>query len=255
MSNQYDILLNPISFYDTLFWNIITVTEYPTMYEFEKNDPQKYNLWCKFINQKFGNDKLNEENYHIIAPLYPEFSKIISISYATVEMESNGQMNRKLKVISENTEKEIIMKFVDVLDYYHNLSITNQQKYDMVMCGYDLISFDIPHLVKKFIKYNKNNENGKKIPKLIKKYLQGKSWDQNIVNIKTAFNFNSYNYNNSFDSIINMFDIKQAPLTIEFDKLSTYYWSDQNNQTQLIEKTNANIVNSCLQFFNILRNL
>lgn len=248
-------LLNRTTIYNTLFWSLITVSEYPNLERFKNTNPSKYNQWVKFVSTKYGEDKVTDENYLKYSQLYPEFSKLLSAAYATIESD-NGQIKRKFKIISEKEEYNTIAKFTDVLDYYYNVGHNTTPKFDYVMAGYDLTNYDIPTYLKKFMHYY-NKDNNREIPMLIKYYMIARPWESNTLNIKNIYKFNSNQQITDFDVMAKYINLKQPEDLIGDHNLSSYYWNNINSDPEgTMKRINfklTNTLNTCIQFVNNFR--
>lgn len=255
MNTGFELLFNRIIIYDTLFWGLKTVSEYPNLETLKIEDEKKYNLWVEFIKKNFGEHNITDANYHTYAPLYGEFSKIISIGYATIEI-NNNKINRKFKIISENNEKETINKFLDVFSHYESIGNSTNPKFEFTMCGYDIINYDIPVFIKRFLKYFIDEEN-KRIPNMLKNYLSSKPWNSNIINIKTLYNMNSSLPFMNFDIMVNNMELKQAENLINTSDISKYYWEnierDHKTTIKNINYSLGNLINTNIQFMNKFR--
>jgi hypothetical protein len=105
--------------------------------------------------------------YEKNAPYYPELNKIIAITYATVYVE-DGKLKRYMKKIVNDDEFIVLLTFMDEL---YRLSSEGKQSTPNVfpiLCGHNIISHDIPLLMKKFIYYHDRFETNNKIPLILK---------------------------------------------------------------------------------------
>ncbi|MFW6243346.1 MAG: hypothetical protein ACOC2W_04235 [bacterium] len=256
MNISYDLLFNPAVIYDTLFWGIQTVSEYPNLEDFKLKDEKKYNQWCEFVHQKFGANELTNDNYLKYSKLYAEFSKVLSFCYATIE-NKNNEISRKLKIISEDTEKENIVKILDVLNYFDSMGNSASPKFEFTMCGLNLINYDIPILSKKIINLN-GFDNNKTLPSIIKSYLTSKPWNSNIIDVKSSYNMNANMPYVDFDTMCDFMGLKQGDNVIKQD-ISKYYWENIDNDPETTMKNInynlANIINVNIQFVNRFRHI
>ena len=254
---EFQNLFNRTTIYDTLFWGTLSVSEYPNLETFKQENNKKYNQWVNFVEKKFGEDKITDENYLTYSPIYPEFSKLISIVYATIENE-NSEIKRNFKIISENTEFETITKFADVLDYYNNLGNNMSPKTNFTMSGYDLINHDIPTFYKKFIHYY-NKDNNRSIPTLIKQYLVMNMWNSDIMSVKNLYKAQSNTQLMDIDIMSEYLNLKQANNLLENNNISKYYWDNiKINPKDTMKRMNfqlTNTINTCIQFVNNFRYL
>jgi hypothetical protein len=257
MNNGFDLLFNNVIIYDTLFWGVKTVTEHPNLTNFKLENEEKYNLWSEFVVKNFGVENLTDENYLKFAPLYPEFSKIIAIGYATIENKDN-KINRNLKIISEKTEIEILKKFNDVLEYYDNIGKSTNPRFEFVMCGYNLINYDIPVYLKKYAKYFSDDQDTR-LSYMMKSYLSSKPWNSNIIDINSVYTMNSSLPFVGFKAMVETFNLKQADNVLSFEETSKYYWEnieqDEKNTMKKINLQLGNQINTNIQFVNKFRTI
>ena len=54
---EFQNLFNRTTIYNTLFWGLITVSEYPNLETFKQSNSTKYNQWAKFVSTKHGEIK------------------------------------------------------------------------------------------------------------------------------------------------------------------------------------------------------
>lgn len=257
MNNGYNLLFNNAIIYDTLFWDLTTVSEYPNLTNFKLENEDKYNIWCDFIRYNFGEEKLTDENYLKYAPLYAEFSKIVAIGYATIE-NKEGSINRNLKIISNKSEKETLSKFNDVLKYYDSIGNSTNPKFEFTMCGYDLVNYSIPNYIKKYSKYFSDDEEIR-LSNMIKSYLISKPWNSNIINIKDISNLNSSLPTTGLDCMALNFNLKQVDNVLKISETSKYYWENiEKDPAQTIKKINlqlGNLINTNIQLVNKYRTI
>lgn len=249
---SYKLLFNKVNIYDTLFFSIKSVAKYPSLEVMKNTNYDMYVRWLNFVED--FKSELTDKHYHKYAPFYPEFSEVISIVYATVENENN-QLKRNFKIIEGVDEKEIINKFADTLNYFENLGNSATPKYQHILCGYNIVDYDIPYFTKKFIHYNSGMN--KQLPRFIKNHLMSQPWNSSVIAIRDMYNFNSRKMFSNQEIMYNYFDIKQAKNVINDDNFSYEYWSDKLTHNganiQLFHKHTSNIINSCIQYVNKIR--
>lgn len=237
-------LSNKELLYNTLFINVVTISEYPNLIALKGCDCSKYyNLeqYCIEKNINIG----NYCNYNIHK--VPEYAQIVGISYATFS-NVDGSPKRELKFISGD-EKTILKEFAAVLDYY-----VTQYSYNI--CGLNLYDFELPMLFKKFIKYSLQTQNEIKIPAIIKNYSSTISTSEFIDIFKNW----SLDYKEpvSISTLCGDLDLKVQEGVYEPYKISSEYWNldgNQQGQMKLIKINSQNYVNLCCQYINKLREI
>lgn len=91
------------------------------------------NAWINHYHEDSGFDT-PEESFKHLAGLYPEFGKVICISFAYFNTDGTVSMNS----ISGKDELKILTSFSKVLTALHSR--------DFCLCGCNIIGFDIPFL-------------------------------------------------------------------------------------------------------------
>ncbi len=251
MNYQSDIF-NKAAIYDMLFFNVKTVLEYPNLDELEKNKPDMYENWKILMTEKFNSStsttmaKLYEE----YAINYPEYSKIITISYGKIYMNDvAGKVDRILKKITGFDEAIILETFFDVL--------TN-------MPDVTLVSFngnkDLQTLVKRFLYRRAEVNTIKTLPSVLKKALNAKPWESGNIDINYVWKFNSYEINLPALSVMSDFlGLKKNTELMTDQELSKYYWTNIDEKTdetlKFVELQSINNTNLLIQFINEIRNI
>jgi hypothetical protein len=249
MNYQNDIF-NGAAIYNMLFFNVKTVLEYPTLDLLQTHKPEMYKNWILLMGDKFNNLNLSmEQLYSEYGILYPEYTKIVCITYGKVFLnETEGKMDRTFKKITGLKESIILETFFDELNG--------------IDTGTTLCSFngnkDIQLLVKRFIYLRSELSLIKKIPSLIKETLNGKPWENNIVDVNSIWKFNTYESNlPTFSIITDFLQLKRNVEMLSDNDLSKYYWNNidehQDETMKFIELQSINNTNMMIQLLNELR--
>jgi predicted PolB exonuclease-like 3'-5' exonuclease len=127
-----------------LFFDLETVGGYPTVSEFEKNNPGLYNIFVKYQDwfyKKFPEDagKSLSEIYESRAALVPEFAKIVVASFAFISPDGTIQK----QTFAMDDEKELLTNVIGLLN--------KVQKLNFYLCGHNIKGFDIPMLSKRMM--------------------------------------------------------------------------------------------------------
>jgi len=261
---MYEIVFNKASIYEMLFINVETVLMFSTIENLKNENNELFNLWKNTLKFKYNIDyDSNDEQTNITlykkyAPYNHEFCKIIAITYANVFFEE-GKINRVFKKIVSDNEMIIIEQFFDVLNEISSDGNLSSPKYFPILCGYNIINFDIPLLIKKHIKY-RNSINNKTIPLILKNILYSKPWDSKVIDVINIWKFNGYDFNTSLEYISDLMKLKKNVNILPKEEISEYYWKhyDDNPQKEMIDflvLQSAVKTNILIQFINELRQL
>lgn len=167
----------------TLFIDIETVPRYKTVEEFEKAEPIVYKVWKERYYKGgnslpgMGGDKaLEEEFYRGTGGLYAETNQVVCISAGKI-------VNGEAKIVSfgGGDEKRVVTQFHVALE-----ASKKDGKFDLIG-GHNIQGFDLPILIKKFIKY------GLKVPEYLYLHKQ-KPWETIVLDTMQIFKFGGTNF-------------------------------------------------------------
>jgi len=243
-----NILLNKSSINSLVFIEFITVTQYPDINVFLKEDPIGHELWYKSYSDNEENKIYSpNEFYHRKSAFNPIFSKIVA---------SSAGMYTK-----DNHEKPVIKKFFASTEH-ELLSMISTSFYKMyesekILSGFNLINYHIPFFAKRFfagsnfnkiIVKNKEGENSyASFPALVLEQMISKPWEIKALDLMQISKFGSF-YNSSFEQLIYHYGV-DVKLTMNKEFISEYYWSKVNSKTNILE-LNEEMSNICSEYNN-----
>jgi hypothetical protein len=255
----FDTVFNTVSMYDMLFFNIKSVLEYPTLMKLKEEKPIMFERWKYISINKYmmvditdvdGNFTSNEawdEIYLKNAVHYVEFCKIVAISYGTVSS-VDGKPERFFKSIKNNDEATVIETFMKVL---HD---TSEEKNFPTLCGYNIIAYEIPFLLKRYL-INSSKFEKQEIPLIIKRQLSAKPWESGIVDVANVYKFNGAT-STPLLLISDSLGLKRNVDLVDSNELSQYYWKnvDELDKTlDWISLQSLTQINIIVQLINKLR--
>lgn len=171
----------------TLFLDIETVPRYKTIAEFKKEEPIVYKVW----QERYSKDEIGipetsiaykEEQerrelfYRGAGGLYTETNQVVCISAGKIV-----EGEAKLVSYASDHEKEVISAFHSMMEY------SKKEGKFQLLGGHNIQGFDIPILIKKFIKY------GLKVPEFLYLHKQ-KPWETCILDTMQMFKFGGTNF-------------------------------------------------------------
>jgi len=254
------------SIYDMLFINVKSVLEYPDVEQLRNNKPHLFKQWELLAKTKYHMDTTNtpKEAYDILlndvfkkyAVYYPEYSKIVGISYAQVE-NVNNVLKRKFKKIILPDELEIIETFQQVLHQFASAGLNSNPPSLLNLCGHNIINYDIPLYIKRVLNY-RTKLMAKDIPFMFKHHLQSKPWDTNVIDTVNIWKFKGKEYT-SLNLIVEYLGLKKTTDLLSMSELSDYYWenieTDPDKVFEAIGLQSATQTNLIIQMINELRTL
>ena len=261
-------IFNTTEIYNTIFFNIQSVTEYGSIDDFKKEEPEKFNTWLRMAKKRykewFVDDKIEPKDLNTLylekAFFLPEFSKIVAISYATLTIDNNGKQKRNIEIVRKETEIELIKEFCATLQMAFSIT-HNAKQPPHTLCGHNIIGHDIPLFVKRIIKHReelKGDDVVNVIPKLMKLYLNAKPWDSNVLDTINVWKFNGSEFI-SLNLVAEHMGLKKHIRLLSKEDINKLYWTsiedDSGSMMEEINKQSANFTNVTLQLVNELRQL
>jgi hypothetical protein len=279
----FEEVFNPGSIYDMLFFNVKAVLIYPTLAELQKENPTLYDRWKYLSKSKYNLDmdtyhgtagamldetmKYAQISYEEKAVFYPEFTRILAITYGTVRSE-NGLPKRFLKKIANEDEYLTLVTFMDVLYGISSEAIQSSPPYFPILCGHNIMSYDIPLLIKRFLFHKDKfkefrrkenpNEINNLLPLILKKCLSAKPWESKIVDTVNVWKFNGSDYS-PLMLVAEHLGLKK---TVDLDALpdvNKKYWSMEEAKPQealeYVALQSATQTNLVIQLMTQLRDL
>ncbi len=253
----FEIVFNRVAIYDMLFINTKSVLEYPTLDELKEKQPEMYERWKYIAETKHDDVKLtHEETYLKHAIQYPEFSKIVAITYASLYIdEADGKLKRYFKAIHNNDERIVIETFMDVLSQLSSDGAQSTPQKQYLICGHNVINHDIPLIIKRYIKH-RNVIEVKNIPYILKSILNAKPWESKIIDTVNVYKFNGKEYS-SLMLIADFLGLKKTTDLLPLNEVSEEYWrlykEDGEAALKFVSLQSATQTNLVIQLMNELR--
>lgn len=261
MAQLFDDVFNPRSVYDMLFFNVKSVLIHRTLSDLKKENKPLFDHWLYLERTKYKPKTQSTEEtqkvYEKNAPYYPEFSKIVAITYATLYIE-NGTLKRYMKKIVNEDEFIVLQTFMDELYLLSSEGARATPQSFRIMCGHNILSHDIPFLIKKFILYRNKMENNKQIPLILKRSLGIKPWESGVIDTIDIWNFNGYG-KTPLMLIADFLGLKKTVDLLPLDEVSKEYWdkieTEPEKALEFISLQSATQTNLVIQLMNELRQL
>lgn len=266
MKGLFDEVFNKASIYDMLFFSVKAVLIHPTLESLKAENEPMYNRWKYVSKTKYDCDldvdgssstvsgqKVYEDN----AVRYPEYSKIVAITYATVYLE-DGIMKRNFKKIINHDERVLLETFMTELTFLSSAAVQSTPAYFPVLCGHNIFGYDIPLLIKRFVLLHSKFDTPMQLPLILKRTLNSKPWETDVIDTVNVWKFNGNEYV-SLMMISDYLGFKRTVDLMPLNELSKYYWNNVNeNPKETLEHVGlqaANQTNVVIMLMNELRHL
>ena len=198
-----------MSYKNFFYFDIETASEYPTFSDFIKNDERGANLFSKkcenFRKYESGWEKPVDETYLEKASLYPEFSKIICLSWGMFTNE--GEM--KIGSIIDDDEIALLKRITKVFTRASDLRRT--------YCGFNVKQFDIPFIVKRIYKHNIE------LP-ISLNFLDLKPWELNVKDLYEVWKGTGKTSAN-LEEVCYCLNINSPKIIMSGENVHDYYWN------------------------------
>lgn len=259
MAQLFDDVFNAQGIHEMLFFNSKTVLTYRTLTQLEKENKPMYERWLYLAKTRYNADALGEDQYQTIyqknAIKFPEFSRIVAITYATVYVE-NGTLKRYMKKIVNEDEVIILQTFLDELYQLSSDATKSTPQYFPMLCGHNILNHDIPLLIKKCVQYKDKLEKG--IPLIIKRSLGIKPWESGVIDTVDVWKFNGYD-RMPLMLIADYLGLKKTVDLLPPQEVSEKYWelveTDGEKALEFVSLQSATQTNLVIQLMNGLRQL
>lgn len=251
-------VFNRASIYDMLFFNVKSVLQYPTLQALQDYDEPMYDRWNYLAETKYNATNVEDYNrlYLKYAIEYPEFSKIIAITYANLHSEG-GTIKREFKKIANEDEGIVVATFMDEMLYISSEGTKSTPNYFPILCGHNIVGHDIPLLLKRHIYLNANNNSDDvRIPLILKRALDTKPWESGIIDTINVWKFGGYDQS-TLMLISKFLGLKQTVDLLPLNELSKYYWTNVDEHPketlEYVALQSATQTNLVIQLMNNLR--
>jgi len=202
-----------------LFIDVETVTSHINHADMVEKNPVLAGHWSNkakvIVSPKAGKPELahlsEAELYEQEAPLYSEFSKIVTVSIGQVVFDDAGQPQFKVKSYTSDDEEEIMTGLQKAL-----FALFNREP-KLKLVGHNILGFDMPLILRKFVKYNLE------IPRQLMLH-DIKPWDSCLIDTNAIWKFGSW-VGCTLDLLCATLDIPSPKADLKGYEVSEAYWN------------------------------
>jgi hypothetical protein len=256
----FDDVFNARKLQEMLFFNIKAVLIYPTLNDLEEKNKPLFERWKYLANTKHNanivDSKYQQEIYQNNAINYPEYCKIVAITYATVYYEK-ADLKRYMQKIANENEEITIASFMNVLNQLSSEGVKSNPQYFPILTGHNIIAYDIPLLIKRFL-LHRNTLEDKNLPFILKRALGIKPWESGVMDVVNVWKFNGFEYT-SLMLISDYLGLKKTVDLLPNNELSKYYWDNVKEKPketlEFVSLQSATQTNLVIQLLNLLRQI
>ncbi len=150
------------------------------------------------------------EEFYERAGIWAEFGKIICISVGIFT--KSGATGLRIKSFSSHDEKELLIKFADLL---------RSQPSSLILCAHNGKEFDFPYICRRML------INGVQMPPQLE--ISGKKpWEVNHLDTMELWKFGDYKSYTSLSLLTAIFDIPTPKDDIDGSMVGHVYWVENN---------------------------
>ena len=192
------------------YFDIETVSFYKSLNDLLEYEPEVFNAFStKYSRRREWENMDINEAYIKNAALFPEYGKLVTISFAYF---IKGSWHLSVKSIKDNNEKELIEWISKLFFKIDELGLK--------IAGYNIKGFDVPFLFKKMIKY------GVKIPSSLNSFGK-KPWEMNFVDFMDVWKGTSF-ANSSLQDVTAMLGIPSPKDDIMAKDVQRVFWEEND---------------------------
>lgn len=210
-----------------LFLDIETICKFNTYDEFKNDNPKLASLFDLKMANHLKEDEKNlsiDERYFKKSSLYPEFSKVLTISFGVIKWDEElGSYRKTIKNIIDRDEKVVLTRFATMIN------AVEQKSPSIKICGHNIDAFDIPFLIKRML------INEVPLPKKLQLHNL-KPWEFPTVDTMKFWKFGSFEWT-SLDTVCTVMNIP-SPKTEEVNNkvISDLYYSEDPDALKKIHE-------------------
>lgn len=252
--------------HETLFMTAKAVLIYPTLKELEENDKSLYECWLDISKAKYETETpaglmidmeiYRQKKYEQFAPYYPEFTRIVAITTGTVYID--GKLKRHIQKFANEDEFHVIQPFMDVLYQLSSEGTKSSPPFYPILCGHNILTYDIPLLIKRFLTHRDSFEGNNDLPLILKRTLNIKPWESGVIDTANVWKFNGLD-SSSLTLISDFLNLKKTVDLLSIPELSKYYWDNVKEKPaetlEVVSFQSATQTNLVIQLMNFLRQL
>jgi len=229
----FEAVFNPSTVYGSFYLNAKAVLEYKDLETLKKEKPEMFLLWNN-ISDKLYSQTTPHHSYNINAVNYPEFTKLVCVTYGTLSFDGEGNLKRNIKQIVNDDEVSVLKSLYDVLN-----QVSVSEKGPKTICGHGVKDYIIPLIVKRYLKnMGEMTEEQTKFPTILKSVLNSKPWNSSkMIDVIDVWRFNGVG-RSSIQLISEFMGLKKNVELMSNQKISEYYWENIGKSP---EKTLKNI--------------
>jgi hypothetical protein len=264
MAQLFEKVFSKTGVFEVLFFNIKSVLIYSNLDELQKGDPVLFERWKSISKMKYGVDFENIETVPLLlwktyennAPYYPEYSRIVAVTYGNLYSDENsGEIKRFIRKLVGDEEIVVVNDFINILQQLSKEGVQSTPQYFPAFCGFDILGHDIPLLIKKFL-LHKEKLDVKQLPLILRKALDSKPWESSVVDIQHVWKFNGYD-KTPLMLIADFLNLKRTTDLMTASELSKYYWENikinQQKTLEFVSLQSATQTNFAMQLMTIMK--
>ena len=218
---------------ELFMFDIETAGAHPDWETFKSKDEKGSNLFESKYKKMNWEEKWGdiETAYLENAGIISTYGKIVCISFGYLDNDGNKQ----IKSIYGDDEKEIVIKFNDLLKKIETKNFN--------LSGFRILHFDVPWIVHKLHKY------GVKPADIILMYDK-KPWEMRITDLSEDWK-GKFAWSFSFDEMCYELGVKSPKDVINGSDVHKYYWSDRLEEIkEYCEKDVSSSIDCGIKLYN-----
>jgi hypothetical protein len=201
---------------EILFIDIETATAVPNYSDLKPGIQEQWIRKTKSFALKNGEEKTPADFFQEKAAIFAEFGRVVCVGLGCF-LKENGQWKFKMKSITADDEKTLLLNFSKALERF--TSLHKKAKF----CGHNIKEFDIPFLCRRML------VNGLELPPIMQ--LNGmKPWEIPHIDTLELWRFGDYKHYISLALLAEIFNIPSPKDDIDGSMVSAVFWNEKNTE-------------------------
>lgn len=210
-------------------------------YRFKRNEKVQEELATLLPNEEDEEDKIYSELWVEQAALYPEFSKVITISIGGYDQE--GKFHVKAYYEGGKYGEKDITNEIELLDVFTTV-ITNVKYNNKTLIAHNGKGFDYPFLIKRYLINNM-------IPPKILHIYGKKPWEVTLLDSAEVWQLGSRGYS-SLDTISAAFGLPSPKGVMDGSEVWKYYYDVEGGKHKIAKYCNNDVISLAQVMYSIM---
>ena len=216
---------------------VLDIETVPASPDFQHLPDHWKGLWEDKMSKTMPENFSHTEWYAQRAGILAEFGKIICISTGCFYQDANGETGFRLKSLSGDDEKKLLLDFLGILHSFRDKRNT------VILAGHNIKEFDIPYICRRLMIHQIA------LPEMLQLSAK-KPWETNMIDTMELWKFGDYKNYTSLNLLAAVLGIETPKDDIDGSMVREVYYREHDLQRIAVycQKDVATVANIILRF-------